>query len=140
MDYAHNPAGLRGLAAFITKLPNKYRTCVINGTGDRRDEDIREFGMVAGETFDRIVIRRGNYLRGRGEQETYDLLQAGIAASGRTPTVRVIPESRDAIHHAIKYGRKGELVVTLADLVPDDIGYVQEYRDRVNEKKAELPA
>ena len=50
--------------------------------------------------------------------------------------VRIIPESRDAIHHAIKMGRKGELVVTLADLVPDDIGYVQEFRDIVNMKNA----
>src|SRR6476620_11943294 len=61
MDYAHNPAGLLGLTSFISKLPNKYRTCVINGTGDRRNEDIVEFGQVAGETFDRIVIRRGHY-------------------------------------------------------------------------------
>ncbi len=134
MDYAHNPAGLRGLAAFITKLPNKYRTCVINGTGDRRDEDIIEFGQVAGETFDRIVIRRGHYLRGRDEKQTYELLKKGIAQSGKDPAVRIIPESRDAIHHAIKYGRKGELVVTLADRVPDDIAFVQEYRDSIIEK------
>jgi len=131
MDYAHNPAGLRGLAAFISKLPNKYRTCVINGTGDRRDDDIREFGQIAGETFDRIVIRRGHYLRGRDEKEMYALLQEGIASAGREPTVRIMSESRDAIHHAIKYARKKELVVTLADLVPDDIKIVQEYRDMI---------
>ena len=136
MDYAHNPAGLRGLADFISKLPNKYRTVVLNGTGDRRDDDIREFGKIAGDTFDRIVIRTGNYLRGRTPDELHTLLQEGIAQSENTPTVRVIPDGRTAIHHAIKYGRKGELVVTLADLVPKDIGYVQEYRDMVNEKKA----
>jgi cyanophycin synthetase len=137
MDYAHNPAGLRGLAKFISKLPNKYRTCVINGTGDRRDEDIREFGEIAGETFDRIVIRRGHYLRGRDEKEMYALLQEGIARAGRELAVRIIPESRDAIHHAIKYARKKELVVTLADRVPDDIKFVQEFRDLANEQKAE---
>lgn len=137
MDYAHNPAGLKGLVNFISKLPNKYRTCVINATGDRRDEDIKEFGQIAGEAFDRIVIRRGNYLRGRPQDNAFKLLQEGIAASGKEPTVRIIEESRDAIHHAIKYGRKNELVVTLADRVPDDISYVQEYRDMVNAKKAE---
>lgn len=131
MDYAHNPAGLRGLASFIVKLGRKYRTCVLNGTGDRRDEDIIEFGQVAGETFDRIVLRRGHYLRGRDEQQTYNLLQKGIAKSKKKPAVRIIPDSRDAIHHAIKHARKGELVVTLADRVPDDIAYVQEYRDQV---------
>ena len=137
MDYAHNPAGLRGLANFISKLPNKYRTVVLNGTGDRRDEDIIEFGQVAGETFDRIVIRRGHYLRGREEQQTYELLKKGIAKSKKDPAVRIIPESRDAIHHAIKYGRKKELVVTLADRVPDDIRYVQEFRDMANERKTD---
>ena len=134
MDYAHNPAGLRGLASFIDKLGRKYRTCVLNGTGDRRDEDIVEFGQVAGETFDRIVIRRGHYLRGRDEKETFELLKKGIAKSGKEPAVRIIPESRDAIHHAIKHGRKGELVVTLADRVVEDIAHVQEYRDMVSEK------
>ena len=136
MDYAHNPAGMRGLVNFITKLPNKYRTCVLNGTGDRRDDDIREFAKLAGDNFDRIVIRRGNYLRGRTDEEMFTLLQEGIAQSENTPQVRVIAESRDAIHHAIKHGRKGELVVTLADLVPDDIAYVQEIRDELLAKQA----
>lgn len=131
MDYAHNPAGFRGLSSFVGKLPNKYRTVVINVPGDRRDEDIREMGLIAGENFDRIVIRTGHYLRGRDPKEISDLIQEGIAASGREPQVRVIPESRDAIQHAIKYGRKGELVVTLADIVPEDIGYVQEIRDKI---------
>jgi cyanophycin synthetase len=131
MDYAHNPAGLRGLASFINKLGRKYRTCVLNGTGDRRDDDIREFGRVAADNFDRIVIRTGDYLRGRTPDELHTLLQEGIAQSDNKPTVRVIPESREAIHHAIKHGRKGELVVTLADRVPKDIAYVQEYRDMV---------
>ena len=131
MDYAHNPAGLRGLANFINKLGRKYRTVVLNGTGDRRDEDIVEFGQVAGENFDRIVIRRGHYLRGRDEKQTYELLKKGIAKSGKEPAVRIIPESRDAIHHSIKHGRKGELVVTLADRVVEDIAHVQEYRDNI---------
>jgi cyanophycin synthetase len=136
MDYAHNPAGLSGLQKFINKLPNKYRTVVLNGTGDRRDEDIRELARIAADTFDRIVIRRGNYLRGRPEEDMYRLLKEGIAKSEKKPQVRLIAESRDAIHHAIKHGRKGELVVTLADRVPDDIRYVQEIRDIVNEAKA----
>ncbi|MDQ3219569.1 MAG: cyanophycin synthetase [Acidobacteriota bacterium] len=136
MDYAHNPVGLTALKNFIVQLPHKYRTVVLNGTGDRRDDDIREFGKIAGDTFERIIIRRGNYLRGRTQEEMFKLLQEGIAQSENKPQVRIMPESRDAIHHAIKHGRKGELVVTLADLVPMDIGYVHEYRDIFNEAKA----
>ena len=135
MDYAHNPAGIRGLANFIGKLPNKYRTVVLNGTGDRRDDDIREFAKIAADNFDRVVLRAGHYLRGRSEEEMFRLLQEGIAQSENKPQVRIIPDSRTAIHHAIKHARKGELVVTLADLVPKDIGYVQEFRDEFNAAK-----
>lgn len=137
MDYAHNPAGFSGLTQFINKLPNKYRTVVLNGTGDRRDEDLIEMGRIAGENFDRIVLRRGHYLRGRDEQQTYQLLQQGIAASGNEPQVRIIPESKEAIHHAVKNCRKGELVVTLADRVPDDIAAVQEIRDKLLEQESD---
>ena len=137
MDYAHNPAGFQGLTKFISRLPNKYRTVVMNVPGDRRDEDIREMGEIAGANFDRIVIRAGNYLRGREAADIAALIQEGIARSEGEPQVRVIPESRDAIHHAIKNGRKGELVVTLADVVPDDIAYVQEIRDKMLEEQAE---
>ncbi|CAN5506866.1 cyanophycin synthetase [soil metagenome] len=137
MDYAHNPAGLTALRNFILKLPHKHRTVVINGTGDRRDDDIRELGKIAADTFERIIIRRGNYLRGRTEEEMLRLLQEGVAQSSEKPQVRVIPEGREAIHYAIKHGRKGELVVTLADLVPLDIGYVQEYRDLFLQSKTE---
>ena len=66
----------------------------------------------------------------------YRLLQEGIAESENKPQVRFIPEGRDAIHHAIKYARKNELVVTLGDRVPDDIAYVQEYRDRLLAEQA----
>lgn len=136
MDYAHNPAGLAGLTKFITKLPNKYRTILLNVAGDRRDDDIREFGRIAADAFDRIVIRSGHYLRGREANDIYRLLQEGIAQSSNEPQVRIIPDSRDAIAHAVKHGRKGELVVTLADRVPDDIGFIHELRDQINEKKA----
>ncbi len=137
MDYAHNPAGLLGLTNFVTKMPYKYRTILLNVAGDRRDDDIREFGKIAGDAFDRIVIRKGHYLRGRTEESIYTLLQEGIAQSENTPQVRIIAESRDAMLHAIKNGRKGELVVTLADRVPDDIAFLHDIRDKLLAEKAE---
>jgi len=87
--------------------------------------------------LDAVVFRGGNYLGGREPEDLYRLLQEGMAMSKHSPTIRIIPEGRDAIHHAIKHGRKHELVVTLADRVPDDIRYVQEYRDMLAERSAE---
>ncbi len=137
MDYAHNPAGLKGLTSFVTKMPYKYRTILLNVAGDRRDDDIVEFGKIAGDAFDRIVIRKGHYLRGRTAENVYELLQKGISQSEATPQVRIIADSRDAMLHAIKNGRKGELVVTLADRVPDDIAFLHDIRDKLAAEKAE---
>ncbi|MBC7898826.1 MAG: cyanophycin synthetase [Saprospiraceae bacterium] len=136
MDYAHNPAGLLGLTSFVTKLPHKYRTVLLNVAGDRRDDDIREFGKIAADAFDRIVIRPGHYLRGRTPESIYVLLQEGIAQSENTPQVRIIADSREAMYHGIKNGRKGELVVTLADRVPEDISYLQDLRDKFSDEKS----
>ncbi len=135
MDYAHNPAGLKGLTSFVTKMPYKYRTILLNVAGDRRDDDIVEFGKIAGDVFDRIVIRKGHYLRGRTAENVYELLQKGISQSEATPQVRIIADSRDAMLHAIKNGRKGELVVTLADRVPDDIAFLHDIRDKLLAEK-----
>ena len=132
IDYAHNPAGLTALQKFIGQLPYKRRTVVLNGTGDRRDEDLREMGRLCGSHFDNIVIRRGHYLRGRDEQEMYRILQEGIKEGGKTDTVKIVPESADAIRQAVKQARKNELVVVLGDGVPNDISIVNKIRDEAN--------
>jgi cyanophycin synthetase len=132
MDYAHNPAGLTALTKFINKLAHKHRTVILNGTGDRRDDDLREMGKLCGENFEQIIIRRGNYLRGRDEQDMYRLLQEGINQNGNHVKVKIVPESDDAIRYALEHARKGELIVTLGDRVRQDIEMVKKFRDEMN--------
>jgi cyanophycin synthetase len=132
MDFAHNPAGIIGLRNFINKLSYEKRTAVLSGVGDRRDEDLHEVGRLCAETFDKIIIRRGDYLRGRNEEEVFKLLQEGIKESGKKPDVEIIHESGDAIFNAFDNAVKGELVVILADTVSKDIEYVNQYRDKLN--------
>ncbi len=83
-----------------------------------------------------MIIRRGHYLRGREEGEMRDLIQDGIKENGREPEVQLIPESRDAIEYAIKNGQKGELIVTLADVVATDMEIVDELRDEYVKSQA----
>ncbi len=131
MDFAHNPAGLIGLSNFINKLSYDKRTAVLTGVGDRRDEDLREVGKLCADVFDKIIIRRGDYLRGRTEEEVFKLLREGIEESGKNPDVEIIHESKDAIFNAFDNAVKGELVVVLADTVSKDIDYVNQYRDKL---------
>jgi cyanophycin synthetase len=131
MDFAHNPAGLIGLQNFIEKLPFESRTAVLCGTGDRRDEDLREMGRLAADSFDKIIIRRGDHLRGRGEDNMRELLLEGIKESGKNVTVKYIAETPEAINYALKNAGKGELVVILGDTVRTDIEVVNKYREEI---------
>ena len=77
-DFAHNPHGLRLLCDFVSKLDYPTKIGVISGTGDRRDEDIRELGEISASHFDEIIIRCDKNLRGRTADEIIDLLKEGI--------------------------------------------------------------
>ncbi|MGI8786833.1 MAG: cyanophycin synthetase [Pyrinomonadaceae bacterium] len=133
MDFAHNPAGLIGLKNFIEKLPYESKTAVLCGTGDRRDEDLIEVGKISGETFDKIILRRGDHLRGRSEDNMRELLLEGIKQSGRDVPTEYIAETPEAINYALNSAGKGELVVILGDTVRTDIEVVNQFRERVAE-------
>src|SRR5688572_27917891 len=55
-DFAHNPHGLKLLCDFVSKLDYPLNIGVISGTGDRRDNDIRELGEISAQYFDEIII------------------------------------------------------------------------------------
>ena len=131
IDFAHNPAGLLGLEDFISKLPYPFKTGILSGVGDRRDEDLREMGRIAGGMFDRLIIRRGDHLRGRSEASIFELLQAGVKESGKNPEVIIIKENEESVVHALDAAKAGELVVILADSVKVDMEIVNQYREKL---------
>ncbi len=131
VDFAHNPAGLLGLEDFIGKLPYPFKTGILSGVGDRRDEDLREMGRIAGGMFDRLIIRRGDHLRGRSEASIFELLQAGVKESGKNPEVIIIKETEESVIHALDTAKAGELVVILADSVKVDMATVNQYREKL---------
>lgn len=133
VDFAHNPAGLLGLEEFVGKLPYPFKTGILSGVGDRRDEDLREMGRIAAGMFDRLIIRRGDHLRGRSEESIFGELQAGVKESGKNPEVLIIKEDDKAVIHALDTAKSGELVVILADSVKFDMAVVNQYREKLYE-------
>src|ERR1700743_3563369 len=65
IDFAHNPAGYNGIKEFLMHIDSPQKIGIIAGTGDRRDEDIRELGKLSAEMFDYIILRQERFLRGR---------------------------------------------------------------------------
>ncbi|TDP57957.1 cyanophycin synthetase [Flavobacterium dankookense] len=133
IDFAHNPAGYRGVEEYLSSVEATKKIGIIAGVGDRRDEDIKECATIAARMFDHIIIRQEKYLRGRTEDEIINLILEGINASGRSVTHEIIPKETEAIKHAINSAQEGSFITALSDVVTNAIEIVQEYLDKENE-------
>ena len=133
IDFAHNPAGYRGIEGFLENITATKKIGIIAGVGDRRDEDIKECGVIAGRMFDHIIIRQEKYLRGRTEEEIINLILEGINEANQNVTYEIIPKETEAIKHAIDNAEEGSFITALSDVVTNAIEIVQDYLDKENE-------
>jgi len=130
LDFAHNPAGLKLLGDFIHKMDLSPKVGIITGTGDRRDEDIRELGRISGKYFDEIIIRQDGSLRGRTSEEIIKLLKEGIDEMKQKVTpVTILKNEREAILYAYKNAKPGSLVTLLADKVDDSLELIKKLKE-----------
>lgn len=134
IDFAHNPAGYRGIEEYLSSVEATKKIGIIAGVGDRRDEDIKECAKIAGRMFDHIIIRQEKHLRGRTEEEIIGLILEGIKESGRNVNHEIITKEVEAIKHAINSAEEGTFITALSDVVTNAIEIVQEYLDKENEK------
>ncbi|MBK8381173.1 MAG: cyanophycin synthetase [Ignavibacteria bacterium] len=137
IDFAHNPAGMEALSKFVEKLPNKVKTGVIGGTGDRRDEDIRNLGKSAAKMLTSIIIREDASLRGRKEGEVNKIVLEGVRSEKPDVPVKTIEDEVKAINFGLKNAKKDDLLVILPDNIPRAIEIVNKFRDKLNEIKIE---
>ncbi|HMN32600.1 MAG: cyanophycin synthetase [Chitinophagaceae bacterium] len=124
-DYAHNPAGFNVLKAYVDKVTATKKIGIIAGTGDRRDDDIKELGMIAASMFDEIIIRQDKHLRGRTVENIVELLLEGIHQMNKKIKVHVILKELDAIDFAIKNAPKDSFIAICSDVVTDALAYIQ---------------
>lgn len=133
IDFAHNPNGYLAIEDFLSNIESPHKVGIIAGVGDRRDEDIRECGKIAGRMFNHIIIRQEKHLRGRTEEEIINLILDGIQESNKDITYEIIPKEIEAIKHAINIAKEGTFIVALSDVVTNAIEIVQSYLDKENE-------
>jgi cyanophycin synthetase len=132
VDYCHNAPGMRMLGDFVdrigesltstSELGRPSRIGVIATAGDRRDDDMRELGAVAGHHFDVVVVREDESLRKRKRGETAALVAEGVRQTmdegGRCKQVEVVLEEIAAVRHAMSRANPGDLVVVCVDQHP----------------------
>ena len=138
VDYAHNPHGLLALKDYLNQFNAKRKIGIIAGIGDRRDEDTIELARIAATMFDHIIVRQEHSLRGKTVDEINALMIKGIDSAGRNVTYDLIPLEADAIVHAFKIIKPGDLLVALSDGYDAVIKVIKQELEK--ETVVELPA
>ncbi|MDR2736594.1 MAG: cyanophycin synthetase [Gracilibacteraceae bacterium] len=115
LDYAHNPAALRAVAEALRVRPGGgRRQGQTDGTGkiigcigmpgNRRDEDILDFGRIAGEIFDSVYIKEDEDRRGRESGEVSDLMKRGVSGTGNN-RIQIVASETEALRSALLEAR-----------------------------------
>jgi cyanophycin synthetase len=127
VDYAHNPAAIRGLMEFVQSIDANRRIALVTAPGDRRDEDLREVGRLAAH-LDYVIVKEDKERRGREKGAIADLIIDGLMDGGMSANqYEVIYTEVEAIQHAIARMKDNDLVVILADDVKGSIECVRKY-------------
>jgi cyanophycin synthetase len=111
VDYCHNPAGLVAIKEFIDKSSYLYKTGIICGIGDRREEDSLELGRLSAELFCKIIIREDTDLRGKAAGESSAIVKQGVEISCFNPPVVCIPKEKQALLFAMENALPGTLIM-----------------------------
>ena len=134
-DFAHNPHGLKLLCEFVSKLDYPKKIGVISGTGDRRDEDIRELGEISANSFDEIIIRCDRNLRGRTAEEIIGLLKQGISNVNPSIPVMTIADENEALDYIYSNPSHGALYTIMCDVVAGAIDKIKQLKDSEDKEK-----
>ncbi len=135
IDFAHNADGFRGIKEFLSTIESTSKIGIITGTGDRRDDDIRDMGRISAEMFDHIIIRQDKFLRGRQAEEIVKLLVEGIQQVNPMTSYEYVPKEIEALNHAFSIAKPGSFIVALSDVIDNAIEVVHSYLDKEREGK-----
>ena len=130
IDFAHNADGFRGIKEFLATIDSPYKIGIITGTGDRRDDDIRDMGRISAQMFDHIIIRQDKFLRGRLAEDIVKLLEEGIKEVNPDQSYEYIPKEVEALKHALSLAKPGTYITALSDVIDNAIDLVQSYLDK----------
>lgn len=133
IDFAHNADGFKGIKEFLSTIESSYKIGIITGTGDRRDDDIRDMGRISAEMFDHIIIRQDKFLRGRKAEDIVKLLVEGIHERNPNQSYEYIPKEVEALKHALSMAKPGTFITALSDVIDNAIEVVQSYLDKERE-------
>lgn len=131
VDYAHNAAGYEAIQATLKHWDCKRKVGIIGGPGDRRNQDLRELGVLAAQTFDVGIIKEDDDRRGRDPREVADLIEDGWRET-HGGELQVILNEAEAIETGLKQAQAGDLIVIFPADVSRTIQIITRFQESLN--------
>ncbi|MFA1550335.1 cyanophycin synthetase [Actinomadura chokoriensis] len=113
VDYAHNPAAVTAMGAFVERRWGAAGVAAVTLPGDRSDELVGETARALAGAFGRVVVYEDEDLRGRRSGEMTRLIVQGLREV--RPEVRHHPagDLKGALTSALDLAEPGEPVLLL---------------------------
>jgi cyanophycin synthetase len=138
VDYAHNAGGFEELKTFMEQTPSAYKIGIVAGTGDRREEDLKNVGRFAAEVFDKIILKSDKNLRGNTTENINRCIEEGIREVKGIADVLIIHDEIHALQYAMEHAPEGSFITILADNIPRVLGYLKQHTVK-NHATKEMP-
>ncbi len=126
VDYGHNPSALKSVLDAISSFPSARRLAVYSAAGDRRDSDMIEQGRLLGDSFDRVLLYEGSYVRGRERGDIIKLFSEGLKLGKRCQEQIGFATWREAAQKALETAQQGDVILIQADEVDESVAFFRE--------------
>jgi cyanophycin synthetase len=124
-DYGHNASSLLAIVDAFNQFPQGHRTVVYSAAGDRRDIDMVRQGEILADHFDRIILYEDQYVRGRKPGEIAAIFKKGMDNGKRVKEIYDMTGWENAVDHALKLIKSGDLMLLQADSIDATVQYLQ---------------
>jgi cyanophycin synthetase len=139
VDFGHNMGAIKATGELLPHLAPGRKIRMASGTGNRRDEDIREYGLTISRYYDHVIVADTDP-RGRPLGEVAGLVKEGLIEGGlKEENISLVYDGREATQASLDMARKGDIVVLQADDVQTVLQDVLDYKEaRVLKIRGEL--
>lgn len=127
LDYGHNVPAIHALGAALPKISNGRKIVIAHGTGNRTDDNIREFGAALASVYDHIILADIDP-RNRVLGETPELVKSGALDAGFSEMeIEIIIDPLKAIDRIFSIVQPGDLIMIQVDEVAPMLKHVMQH-------------
>jgi cyanophycin synthetase len=111
LDYGHNPDAISAMGGFLSQWSGHRKIAVLGLPGDRADHLLRESAFRLMTSFDQVLIRDDEDLRGRVPREVPKIICKTIRSHDSDFSCEIKESERAAVEQALSQIQKEDIVV-----------------------------